>query len=147
MLYMTKALDEAKKAYCENEVPVGAVIVQNGKIIASSHNTTEQEKDATCHAEMNVIKSACRALGSKYLDDCDMYVTLEPCPMCAGAIINSKIKRVYIGAPEPKSGCCGSVFNLLESKMFNHNPEIYHGMSEDECKALMKEFFAQKRHP
>jgi len=145
MKFMSIAIDEAKAAYSENEVPVGAVIVCNGKIVASEHNRTESECDATSHAEVNAIKSACKKLGSKYLDDCEMYVTLEPCPMCAGAIINSKIKRVYIGAPEPRSGCCGSVFNLTGSGAFNHSPEVYHGISEDECKAIMKKFFSVRR--
>lgn len=145
MKHMTQAIAEARKAFDENEVPVGAAIVCNGEIIASNHNTTEQQCDATCHAELNAIKSACKVLSSKYLDECDMYVTVEPCPMCMGAIINSKIKRVYIGAPEPKSGCCGSVINLAKTGMFNHTPEIYHGISEDECKAIMKAFFSDKR--
>lgn len=145
MKFMQAALSEAKKAYNHNEIPIGAVIVNNNKIIASAHNTTQKNSDATCHAELNVIKTACKLLGKKYLDDCELYVTVEPCPMCAGAIINTKIKRIYIGADEPKSGCCGSVCNLLETGLFNHTPEVYHGICEADCKDLMKSFFTKFR--
>lgn len=142
--FMDAAIIEAKKAFSDNEVPVGCVIVHNGQIIAQSHNTTEKESDATCHAEINAIKEAEKFLKQKVLNECDMYVTLEPCPMCAGAIINSKIKRIYIGAEEPKSGCFGSKIDFNKIG-FNHTPEVYMGINEEECKNLMKDFFEKKR--
>ena len=144
MKFMDISIEEAKKAFSESEVPVGCVIVSDGEIIAQSHNTTEKEKDSTCHAETNAIKAALKKLGTKSLENCELYVTVEPCPMCAGAIINSKIKRVYIGTSEPKSGCFGSKidFNTLG---FNHTPEVYIGINEDECKKLMTDFFKNKR--
>ena len=142
--FMDIAIIEAKKAFSDNEVPVGCVIVHNGQIIAQSHNTTEKESDATCHAEINAIKDAEKFLKQKVLNECDMYVTLEPCPMCAGAIINSKIKRIYIGAEEPKSGCFGSKIDFNKIG-FNHTPEVYMGINEEECKNLMKDFFEKKR--
>ena len=142
--FMDAAIIEAKKAFSDNEVPVGCVIVHNGQIIAQSHNTTEKESDATCHAEINAIKEAEKFLKQKVLNECDMYVTLKPCPMCAGAIINSKIKRIYIGAEEPKSGCFGSKIDFNKIG-FNHTPEVYMGISEEECKNLMKDFFEKKR--
>lgn len=141
---MDYAIKEAKKAYAEDEVPVGCVIVKNNKILASAHNTTIRECNNTKHAEINAINHAIKLLGTKELTECEMYVTLEPCPMCAGAIINTKIKRLYIGAPEPKSGCFGSKtdFSLLE---FNHKPEVYHGICEDESKKMLRNFFDKKR--
>ena len=145
MKYMEYAISEARKAISEGEVPIGAVIVKNDEIIAYAHNTTQQNKNSTCHAEINAINMACCYLKEKYLTECELYVTIEPCAMCAGAIINSKIKRVYIGAQEPKTGCCGSVINLLNNTSFNHNPEVYYGINEDECKSLMKNFFNDLR--
>lgn len=141
--YMSIALSEAKKAYDICEVPVGAVIVKNNKIIAKGHNLCESKKDATYHAEIEVIRKASKKLNSKILDECELYVTVEPCAMCAGAIINSGIKRVYIGAEEPKTGCLGSVASL--DKLFSRKPEVYFGFCENECKTLMKEFFSAKR--
>lgn len=145
MEMMNHAIKMAKKAFDKGEIPIGAVITHNGEIIAAEHNRVEQNKDCTCHAEINAIKKACTKLGTKLLTGCEMYVTIEPCAMCAGAIINSRIKRLYIGASEPKTGCCGSVTNLTQEKLFNHNIEVYTGFSEDECKNLMKDFFEQKR--
>ena len=142
--YMDIALSEAKKAFDSNEVPVGCVIVKNSKILATAHNTCIQKNNSTLHAEMNAIEEAITACGQKDLQDCDVYVTLEPCAMCAGALINAKVKRVYIGAMEPKSGCFGSVtdFNQLD---FNHRIETYYGIKEDECKDIIKKFFENKR--
>ena len=142
--YMQKALSEAKKAYLKGEIPVGCIITENDRIIASAHNTVIENSCCTCHAEINAIREATNALGVKELAQCNMYVTLEPCPMCAGAIVNAKIKRLYIGAPEPKSGCFGSVtdFNRLP---FNHKPEVYHGICEDESKKMLRNFFDKKR--
>jgi len=141
--YMKEALKEAHLAYEEDEVPIGAVIVSGENVIASSHNLCEQNKDVTCHAEMTVIKKAIEITGKKLLDDCDLYVTVEPCAMCAGAIINAGIRRVYIGCEEAKTGCFGSVVDL--SDKFPRKPEVYFGFCEDECKYLMKKFFEQKR--
>ena len=144
MKFMEHAIEEAKKAYNENEIPVGCIITHNGMVIASEHNTTMQNSDATCHAEINAIKSASEFLGERYLTECEMYVTLEPCPMCAGAIINSKIKRLYIGADEPKSGCFGSVADFTKIH-FNHKPEVYYGICEDKCADILKDFFSKLR--
>lgn len=141
--YMEEAIKEAKKAYDSGEVPVGCVIVKNKQIIARAHNMTESTNDATGHAELLAIKSALKAEKKKYLEECEIYVTLEPCAMCAGAIINTRIKRLYIGAPEPKTGCCGSVVNLFSE--VSGNTEVYIGMSEDRCKHLLKDFFKSKR--
>ncbi len=138
---MKEALKEAKKALEEEEVPVGAVIVKNGKIIARAHNTKETSKDATCHAEILAIKKACKKLDSWRLLDCDMYVTLEPCPMCAGALINSRIKNLYIGTDDDKSGACGSVLNLLEDYKFNHKIKVDKYILKEECESLLKDFF------
>ena len=143
MNYMHVALNEAKKAFIENEVPVGAVIVYNNTVIASSHNKCETLNDNTAHAELLVIRKALSILSQKQLSECDLYVTVEPCAMCTGAIFNTKIKRIYIGCMEPKTGCLGSITDL--SKMLPWNPEIYYGFCEDECKKLMKDFFESKR--
>ena len=143
MNFMDVAIGEAKKAYDEDEVPVGAVIVKGGQIISVAHNTCEKTNDCTCHAEINAIKTATEITGEKTLEKCDLYVTVEPCAMCSGAIINSRIRRVYIGCEEVKTGCMGSVVNL--SDKFPWKPEVYFGFNEDECKNLMKKFFAQKR--
>lgn len=145
MKLMDYALDEAKKAYENDEIPVGAIVALNGRIIASSCNSTESEKDCTCHAEINAIRAACKALQSKSLENCEMYVTLEPCAMCTGAIINARVKRLYIGASEPKTGCCGSKVELTREGLFNHNVEVYYGFGEDESKNLMQMFFKTKR--
>lgn len=146
MKMMDEALFEAQKAFNEDEIPVGAVICLNGEIIAKAHNTSETQKDCTCHAEINAIKKACVRLNTKTLEGCEMYVSLEPCAMCSGAIINARIKRLYIGAMEPKTGCCASRVNLLQEGLFNHNVEVYYGIGEDESKELMKKFFENKRH-
>ena len=143
--YMEQALEEAKKAFEIGEIPVGAVIVNNGEIIAKCHNHCEMLNDATAHAEMLCIKDACKKLGEKYLADCEMYVTLEPCAMCTGAIINSRIKRLYIGAPDKKTGSCGSKIDIISPNYFNHMPEVYHGIMEDECSELITSFFENLR--
>lgn len=141
--YMKAALKEAEIAFDNDEVPVGCVIVKNKKIIAQAHNTVENSGDATNHAELSAIKNALKNTESKYLNDCEMYVTLEPCAMCAGAIINSRIKRLYAGAPEPKTGCCGSAADLFNT--ITNNTEVYLGIEEDECKKLLADFFKNKR--
>ena len=143
--FMKAALKEAKKAYEKLEVPVGAVIVKDGKIIARAHNLKETKYDTTKHAEILAIQKASKKLNSWRLIDCEMYVTLEPCSMCAGALINSRIKKVYIGASDQKTGAVGSVFNLLEDYTFNHKVEYKKGVLQDECESILKEFFKELR--
>ena len=144
-LYMDEALEEAKKAYSTYEVPVGAIIVHKGKIIGRGHNQRESTKNPLNHAEIIAIKEASKFLGGWRLVDCTMYVTLEPCPMCAGAIINSRIDRVVIGAKDPKMGCCGSVVNLLDNPNFNHRPIVDFGILEAECSSIISNFFREIR--
>ncbi len=139
-LYMQKALDEAKKAYKLQEVPVGAVIVYNNEVISAGFNMREVNNNATHHAEILAIDRACKYLKSWRLIDCCLYVTLEPCPMCAGAIINSRIKRVVYAAKDYKAGSCGSVFNMFDLP-FNHKPELVAGVLEAEAVTLLKSFF------
>jgi tRNA(adenine34) deaminase len=143
--FMKEALKEAKKAYNKLEVPVGAVIVKDGKIIARAHNVKEEKNDTTKHAEIIAISKASKKLKSWRLIDCEMYVTLEPCSMCAGALINSRIKKVYIGTMDNKTGACGSVLNLLEDYTFNHKVEVETGILKDECEDLLKKFFKELR--
>ena len=142
---MTEALKEAKKASEKLEVPVGAVIVKDGKIIAKSYNQKETKYDTTKHAEILAIQKASKKLKSWRLIDCDMYVTLEPCPMCAGAIINSRIRKVYIGALDEKTGSVGSKLNLFTDYKFNHNVEFEKGILEKECKEMLQDFFKNLR--
>ena len=137
--FMKKALQEAKKAYNKLEVPVGCIIVKNGEIIAKAHNLKETKYDTTKHAEILAIQKASKKLQSWRLIDCEMYVTLEPCPMCAGAIINSRIKKIYYGAKDEKTGAIGSVLNLLEDYKFNHKVEVESSILENECQAKRKE--------
>lgn len=143
--YMKEALKEAKKAYEKLEVPVGAVIVKNGKIIARAHNQKETKFDTTKHAEILAIQKASKKLKSWRLIDCDMYVTLEPCSMCAGAIINSRIKKVYIGANDEKTGAVGSVLNLFTDYKFNHTVLFEKEILNKECKEGLQEFFKELR--
>lgn len=143
--FMKEALKQAKKAYNKLEVPVGAIIVKNGKIIARAYNQKESKFDTTKHAEILAIQKASKKLNSWRLIDCDMYVTLEPCPMCAGAIIQSRIKNVYYGTKDEKSGAVGSVLNLFEDYKFNHKPAFKYGILENECSNLLKNFFKDLR--
>ena len=143
--YMKQALKEAEKAYKKLEVPVGAVIVKNGMIIARAHNQKETKTDTTKHAEILAIQKASKKLKSWRLIDCEMYVTLEPCSMCAGAMINSRIKKVYIGAMDEKTGAVGSVLNLFEDYTFNHKVEFEKGIMEEECQEILKKFFKELR--
>ena len=142
--YMRAAINEALKSEAEGEVPVGAVIVKDGEIISTGRNRRETKKNALCHAELEAIDGACRKLGGWRLSGCDLYVTLEPCPMCAGAIINSRIKTVYFGAYDSKAGSFGSVadFNRIP---YNHKPEILGGIMENECGGLLSTFFEKMR--
>ena len=143
--FMKEALKEAKKAYDKLEVPVGAVIVKDGKIIARAHNLKETKTDTTKHAEILAIQKASKKLESWRLLDCEMYITLEPCSMCAGAIINSRIKKVYIGALDEKTGAAGSVLNLFEDYKFNHKVEVEKGVMQKECENILKDFFKMLR--
>ncbi|MDP9751832.1 tRNA adenosine(34) deaminase TadA [Thermoanaerobacter pentosaceus] len=143
--FMEAAILEAKKSYQLGEVPVGAVIVKDGQIIGKGFNQKESSNDATAHAEILAIKEACKTLGSWRLDDCSMYVTLEPCPMCAGAILEARIKRVYIGTESDKSGAAGTVINLLNNPDLGSKTEVYFGIMEDECKMLLENFFKTLR--
>ena len=143
--FMKEALREAQKAYEKLEIPVGAVIVKDGKIIARAHNQKETKFDTTCHAEILAIQKASKKLKSWRLLDCEMYITLEPCSMCAGAIINSRIKKVYIGTMDEKTGAVGSVFNLFNDYTFNHKVEYETGILKNECEDIIKSFFKELR--
>lgn len=141
---MKEALKEAQKAFEKDEVPVGAVIVKDNKVIARAHNIKELKCDATNHAEILAIQKACKKLGAWRLENCDMYVTLEPCPMCTGALIQARIRTLYIGTQDDKTGACGSVLNLLDYK-FNHKIEVQKYILKDECETILKTFFKQLR--
>lgn len=143
--FMKEALKEALKAYNKLEVPVGAVIVKNGEIIARAHNIKEEKKDTTKHAEIIAIQKASKKLQTWRLTDCEMYVTLEPCSMCAGALIQARIKKVNIGAMDLKTGACGSVLNLLKDYTFNHKVEMQTGIMQKECEEILKNFFKELR--
>lgn len=142
---MGEAIKQAQKAYNKLEVPVGAVIVKDGKVIARGYNQKEMKQDTVNHAEILAIKKASKKLGSWRLNDCDMYVTLEPCSMCAGALIQARIRKVYIGALDEKTGACGSVLNLLGDYDFNHKVEVETGILKDECENMLKKFFKELR--
>lgn len=139
--YMRLAIDEALKAKDKLEVPIGAVIVQNDEVIAAAYNLRETEQRSVAHAELLAIDEACKKLGTWRLEDATLYVTLEPCPMCAGAIVLSRVKRVVFGAYDPKGGCAGTLLNLLEFEKFNHQAEVVGGMLEEECGSLLTTFF------
>lgn len=143
--FMSEAIKQAKKAALIDETPVGAVVVLEGKIIARGYNKRETKKNALMHAEIIAIDKACKKIGAWRLSECEMYVTLEPCPMCSGAIINSRIKKLYFGAYDKKAGCCGSVTNLFEEGMFNHNVEVEGGIRCEECGRILSEFFRDLR--
>jgi len=143
---MGLALDEARKSLMLNEVPVGAVLVLDNKIIASSHNHTIIENDPTAHAEIKAIRIASKKIGNHRLIGSSLYVTLEPCAMCYGAIVHARISRLVFGAHEPKSGVCGSSIKLNEYDFFNHKPEITSGVLEEDCSSILKNFFKKKRN-
>lgn len=142
---MRAALEEAEKARSMGEIPIGAVIVKDGKIIGRGHNLTETEKDPTVHAEMVAIRQAAEALGGWRLPGCSMYVTVEPCAMCAGALVWSRMENLYIGAPDPKAGACGSVFNVAEEPALNHQIHVERGILEEECRGAVQSFFRALR--
>lgn len=143
--FMRQAIKEARKAMEVDEVPIGAVVVMGDRIIAGAHNLRETLQDATAHAELLAIRKACEVLGTWRLIGCSLYVTLEPCPMCAGAIILSRVDRVVFGAKDPKGGACGSLINLPADERFNHRPEVATGVLADECGDILKKFFRAKR--
>lgn len=143
--YMKQALKEAKKAYELGEVPIGCVIVYNGKIIGRGYNRRNTDKNTLCHAEITAVKKASKVMGDWRLEGCTMYVTLEPCQMCAGACVQSRIDKVVIGCMSPKSGCAGSVINLLNMEQFNHQVEIETGVLEKECSIMLTRFFEELR--
>ena len=143
--YMKAAIREAKKAYALDEVPIGCVIVQDGTIIARGYNRRNTEGNTLAHAELTAIKKASTKTGDWRLEDCTMYVTLEPCQMCAGAIVQSRMKKVVIATMNPKAGCAGSVLNLLQMAAFNHQVEIEKGFLEEECSMMLSDFFRELR--
>jgi len=143
--YMSEALKEAQKAFEEDEVPIGAVIVHDSKIIARGHNQIERLKDPTAHAEIIAITSATNYLGTKWLNEASLYVTIEPCSMCAGAMVLARIKNLYFGANDPKTGACGSVIDIANHKKLNHRIKVSRGILEAECSSLLKDFFKKKR--
>ena len=140
--YMRRAMELAAQAAAQGDVPVGCVIVKDGEIVGEGRNRREENGDATAHAELEAIRDACQRLGSWRLHGCTLYVTLEPCPMCAGGIINSRIRTVRYGARDDKAGACGSVLNVFEER-FNHKPRLYGRLLEDECAAQLQAFFEQ----
>lgn len=143
--YMKEAICQAKKARALEEVPIGCVIVREGKIIARGYNRRNTDKNTLSHAELNAIRKASKKLGDWRLEGCTMYVTLEPCQMCAGALVQSRIDEVVIGSMNPKAGCAGSVLNLLEVDGFNHKVKITRGILEEECSAMLSDFFRELR--
>lgn len=143
--FLELAIKEAKLAYVKDEVPVGAVIAHNGTVIAAAHNLRETSNSATAHAEILAIEKACRILRTWKLTECDLYVTLEPCIMCAGAIINARIRSLYFGAFDPKAGACGSLTDVFRLNGLNNKIAIYGGIMEDECSVMLEMFFKDKR--
>lgn len=143
--YMKEAIRQANKALKLDEVPIGCVIVYGGKIIGRGYNRRNTDKSTLAHAEIIAIKKASKALGDWRLEECTMYVTLEPCQMCAGAIVQARIPKVVIGSMNPKAGCCGSILNLLEEERFNHQVEVERGVLEEECSAMLTNFFRELR--
>ncbi len=143
--FMVKAIQLAEKAFEEGEVPVGAIVVHNNQIVGKGYNQVERLNDPTAHAEMLAISAACDTLGEKYLSECTLYVTLEPCPMCAGALVWSKIGTVVYGASDSKAGACGSVFNIAQNHQLNHRAEIIQGILEADCQYLLTSFFSSRR--
>ena len=143
--WMHFALREAEKALHADEVPIGCVIVKDGIVVGKGYNQTEQLQDPTAHAEMIAITSACGTVESKFLTECTLYVTLEPCPMCAGAIVNSRVGKVVFGAYDPKAGACGTLYSITEDKRLNHRSMTLGGVLDHECGSILKEYFKKKR--
>ncbi len=145
ILYMQKALELSQKAFEIQEIPIGCIIVYNDEIIGKGYNKRNSGKNTLYHAEIIAINEACETMGDWRLEDCTMYVTVEPCPMCSGAILQSRIKRLVYGTVNKKAGCCGSIYNLLDDDRFNHKVEVTTGVLEEECSLVMKEFFKNLR--
>jgi len=145
LFFMREAVKEARKAFDENEVPVGCVIVHKKKIIARAHNQIERLKDPTAHAEMLALTAAANALGMKWLNQSSVYVTIEPCAMCSGALVLARVEKLFYGADDPKTGACGSVFNITDNRRLNHRIKVRKGLLAEECGALVSGFFAKKR--
>jgi len=143
--YMEEALKEAEKAFDLDEVPIGAVVVKDGEIIGRGYNLRETGKDPTLHAEMIAIRQAAAKVKSWRLTGCEIYVTIEPCPMCAGAMIQARVDRIIFGARDPKAGCAGSLYNLLQDDRFNHRVEVIEGIMEEQCRDIIQKFFRNKR--
>ena len=143
--YMKEALKQAKKAYALGEVPIGCVIVHEGKIIGRGYNRRNTDKNTLAHAEITAINKASKVIGDWRLEECTLYVTLEPCQMCAGAIVQARIPEVVMGCMNPKAGCAGSVLNILQVERFNHQTEIEHGILEEECSQMLSDFFRELR--
>lgn len=143
--YMKEAIRQARKAWKLQEVPIGCVIVKDGKIIARGYNRRNTDKNTLAHAEILAIRKASRVVGDWRLEDCTMYITLEPCQMCAGAIVQARIPRVIIGSRNPKAGCAGSILNLLQVPEFNHQVELTEGILEEECSSMLSNFFRELR--
>jgi tRNA(adenine34) deaminase len=144
-VYMQQAISQAHNAWALGEVPVGALVVKEGKIIATGFNQPIGTHDPTAHAEIMALRAAAEILGNYRLPGCELYVTLEPCAMCAGAMMHARLARVVFGAPDPKTGACGSVVNLFEQEKLNHHTEVVGGVMAEQCSALLKEFFAERR--
>ena len=143
--YMQKALEQAEKAAALGEIPIGAVLVHEGEIIASAHNLRETNQDATAHAEVLVIREACAKLGRWRLNGCTLYVTVEPCPMCSGAIVNSRLEKVVYGCPDVKAGGAESIFNIITNPNLNHRATVRSGVCEEACAGVMRAFFQKRR--
>lgn len=143
--YMKEAIKQAKKAYAIGEVPIGCVIVYEGKIIGRGYNRRTIDKNPLAHAELIAIKKASKKMGDWRLEDCTLYVTLEPCQMCSGAIVQARMKKVVVGCMNPKAGCAGSILNLLQVEQFNHQVELETGVLQEECSTMMKNFFKELR--
>lgn len=143
--FMKEAIRQARKAYALNETPIGCVIVYEGKIIGRGYNRRNTDKNTLAHAEITAIRKASRKMGDWRLEGCTLYVTLEPCPMCAGAIVQSRMDRVVVGCMNPKAGCAGSVLNVLQTEGFNHQAELTTGVCQEECSGMMKSFFKELR--
>lgn len=142
---MKEALSQARIAYKKGEVPIGCVIAKGDEIVARTRNSKISDNDSTAHAEMKAIKKAQKILGTKYLYDCTLYVTVEPCAMCAGALINARVGKLVYGTKEPKTGCCGSLYNLISDERMNHRVACEQGVMQEECEKIMKDFFAERR--
>ncbi len=144
--FMREALRQARRAYREEEVPVGAVVVKDGQVIARAHNRPIHLQDPTAHAEVLALRRAARKLGNYRLVGCTLYVTIEPCAMCVGAIVQARLRRLVMGAPDPKAGACGSALSVLNDAKLNHRVEVQHGILAEECAQLVREFFRRRRN-